>query len=568
MPFGRCVSLVLALFAATAAAAVAAEPAERIYHGGTILTVADALPRAEAVAVAKGRIVAVGPRDAVLELRGDSTDVVDLGGRTLVPGFVDGHSHFITCIDALLQANCWSPPAGTCTCVADVIAALRAQAERNRAKPGDFVVGYGYDPDLLAEKRGPTRGELDAAFPDNPAVVMHVSGHGATLNSKALAHYGITAETPTPPSGVIGRQPGSREPDGILFETAFLPVFAGIPGPTPDQMLALLPEGQQLYLAAGVTTAQEGATHKDQLDLLRVAADRGLLAIDVVALPFVTDFDAIFGAGKPPRLEREYRNRLRIGGVKIVADGSPQAKTAFFTTPYLTGGPAGEGEWRGEPSFPQGELSAMVKRIYAGDAPLFMHCNGDAAIDALLEAHRAAAGEDPSRARGTVAVHAQFARPDQLTKFAAWKITPSFYTEHCFFFGDTHVKNRGRRQADGISPIKSALRLGMHPANHTDFNVAPINQIDTIDSAVNRRTRSGVVLGESERVTPLEALRAITLDGARLYGEEATKGSIEVGKLADLVILSADPTAVPPGEIMKVEVVETIKEGTTVWRKR
>ena len=545
---------IAALWFSSVLPATSAAPADTIFHGGTIITVDDGLPTAEAVAVANGRIVAVGTTLEVFKLQGATTKLIDLAGKTLVPGFVDGHSHFMSCIDFLRQANCWSPPAGTCQSVADVIAALGEQAARNGAKPGEFIVGFGYDPELLHEKRGPSRAELDAAFPDNPVIVIHVSAHGATLNSKALAHYGITALTPTPPGGVIGRQTGSQEPDGV-------------PGPTPDEMLALLPEGQKLYLAAGVTTAQEGATNKNQLDLLRAAADRGLLELDVVALPFVTDFDAIFGSGVPPKLERAYRNRLRIGGVKILSDGSPQAKTAFFTKPYLTGGPAGEKEWRGEPTFTPGEIAEFVKRVYAGDAPLFMHCNGDAAIDALLEAHRAAAGDDPSRDRGTVAVHAQFIRPDQLQKFLAWKITPSFYTEHCFYFGDTHVKNRGRQQADSISPMKSALRLGMHPANHTDFNVAPIDQINTISTAVNRRTRSGMILGEGERVTPIEALRAITLDGARLYGEETQKGSIAIEKLADLVILSANPLVVPPETINEITVEETIKEGKTVWKR-
>jgi hypothetical protein len=167
-----------------------------------------------------------------------------------------------------------------------------------------------------------------------------------------------------------------------------------------------------------------------------------------------------------------------------------------------------------------------VTKIYEGGAKLFVHCNGDAAIDAFLEAHRFASGGKPEQPRGTVGVHSQFIRRDQLEKYAAWSIIPSFYTEHCFYFGDTHVINRGPEQAASISPMKSALALGLHPTNHTDFNVAP-----------------------------------------RMYGEEKQKGSIEEGKLADLVILSADPTAVAPETIRSIEVLETIKEGKTVWKK-
>jgi hypothetical protein len=305
---------------------------------------------------------------------------------------------------------------------------------------------------------------------------------------------------------------------------------------------------------------------KHQLDLLRIMATRGLLKLDVISLPFITELDTVF-AGGPPRAEKTYTNRLRIGGVKIVMDGSPQGRTAAFTTPYITDGPAGQKDWKGELSFPQPLLNELVKKVYDGGAPLFAHCNGDAAIDALLEAHRFAAGDDPARPRGTVGVHSQFIRPDQLQKYAAWKITPSFFTLHCFYFGDTHVANRGLAQAEAISPVKSARALGLRPSNHTDFNVSPLNQLFTIHTAVNRTARSGRVLGANERVTPLEALEAVTIDGARQYGEEAAKGSIEPGKLADLVILSGNPLAVEPNAIQEIRVEETVKDGVTVWQR-
>ena len=541
-----------------------AAPAERIIRGGPIVTVNPAQPLAEAVAIAGGKIVAVGSESDVMRHKGDATEILDLRGRTLVPGFVDGHSHFFSLIDVQTQALCASPPAGTCNNVADVIAALKEVQERRKLGPGKFVIGYGYDPEMLAEKRPPTRQELDAAFPENPVMIVHVSGHGAMLNSRALATYGVTAATPTPDGGVIGREPGSNEPSGLLFETAFLPIFSKVPGPDGDEAIDLLKTGQELYLRQGITTAQEGATMKHQVDLLRAFADRGGLTLDLVLLPFIADIDAVF-AGKPPKNETEYRNRLRIGGVKIVMDGSPQGRTAAFTTPYLTDGPAGQKQWRGELSFPQPVLNEWVKKVYDGGATLFVHCNGDAAIDALLEAHRFASGGEPEKPRGTVGVHSQFIRADQLDKYRAWSITPSFFTLHCFYFGDTHVANRGKTQADGISPMRSAQARGLRPANHTDFNVSPLNQIFTIHTAVNRLSRSGQTIGADERITPLEALEAITIDGARMYGEQATKGSIEAGKLADLVVLSANPLTVPPGSIETIRVEETIKDGKTVW---
>jgi predicted amidohydrolase YtcJ len=556
----------VALMLAVAQVAVAA-PADRIIRGGGIVTVNPAQPAAEAVAIKGGRIVAVGAEADVMKHKGAATEVTDLAGMTLVPGFIDGHSHFFSLVDVQTQALCASPPAGPCKSVADVIAALEKIRERRKIGPGKFVIGFGYDPELLAEKRAPTKQELDAAFPDNPVILVHVSGHGAMLNSKALAAYGVTAATPTPAGGVIGREPGSNEPNGLLFETAFLPIFSNVPGPDGDEAIQLLKTGQDLYLREGITTAQEGATLKHQLDLLRALADRGDLKLDVIALPFIAEVDEIFG-GKPPRNEPEYKNRLRIGGVKVLMDGSPQGRTACFTTPYLTPGPAGQKNWRGELSFPQATLNEMVKKVYDGGATLFVHCNGDAAIDALLEAHRFASGDDPAKPRGTVGVHSQFIRRDQLAKYKAWGITPSFFTIHCFYFGDTHIANRGRAQADFISPMKSARAIGLRPSNHTDFNVAPLDQIFTIHTAVNRLSRSGQVIGADERITPLEALEAITIDGARQYGEEAQKGSIEVGKLADFAVLSGNPLTVPPASIQTIRVAETIKEGKTVWIAR
>ena len=556
----------VALMLAVAQVAVAA-PADRIIRGGVIVTVNPAQPAAEAVAIKGGRIVAVGAEADVMKHKGAATEVTDLAGMTLVPGFIDGHSHFFSLVDVQTQALCASPPAGPCKSVADVIAALEKIRERRKIGPGKFVIGFGYDPELLAEKRAPTKQELDAAFPDNPVILVHVSGHGAMLNSKALAAYGVTAATPTPAGGVIGREPGSNEPNGLLFETAFLPIFSNVPGPDGDEAIQLLKTGQDLYLREGITTAQEGATLKHQLDLLRALADRGDLKLDVIALPFIAEVDEIFG-GKPPRNEPEYKNRLRIGGVKVLMDGSPQGRTACFTTPYLTPGPAGQKNWRGELSFPQATLNEMVKKVYDGGATLFVHCNGDAAIDALLEAHRFASGDDPAKPRGTVGVHSQVIRRDQLAKYKAWGITPSFFTIHCFYFGDTHIANRGRAQADFISPMKSARAIGLRPSNHTDFNVAPLDQIFTIHTAVNRLSRSGQVIGADERITPLEALEAITIDGARQYGEEAQKGSIEVGKLADFAVLSGNPLTVPPASIQTIRVAETIKEGKTVWIAR
>jgi len=408
-----------------------------------------------------------------------------------------------------------------------------------------------------------TAEDLDPHFPDNPVMVQHVSLHGAVFNSVALKKYQITRDTPTPKGGVILRKPESDEPAGLVMETAFLPIFSSMPKPGEAEMLERFRAGQEIYAAAGITTAQEGATHSKDLELLQKAAAQKRLFIDVVALPFITEAREII-KNNPPATFGTYQNRLKLGGIKITSDGSPQGKTAFFTTPYLTGGPSGEKDWKGEPSFPRAELQEMVRFVYEQKLQLFIHCNGDAAIDMFLDSHEMAAKGRIADLRTTV-VHSQFVRKDQLEKYADYRIIPSFFTEHCFFFGETHLKNRGRKQTEFLSPMKTALGMGIRCANHTDFNVSPIDQLFVVWTAVNRVSREGTLIGADERITARQALKAITLDAAYMYREEKTKGSLEVGKLADLVILSENPLAVDAMRIKDIRVIETIKEGKTVY---
>ena len=541
----------------------AADPADAIYHGGDVVTIDDKNPTAEAVAIKGGKIVAVGKKDDVLKLKGDSTKLIDLGGKTLLPGFLDGHSHFINCLQVAQQANCFAPPAGPGGSIKDIIAALKQVQEKYQIKKGDFIVGYGYDGNELSDKREMTAADLDAAFPDHPVFVQHVSLHGAVCNSAALKKFNITKDTPTPKGGVINRKPGTMDPEGLIMESAWIPAFLSLPKPTDEDLLTRFKDGQMIYAAAGITTAQEGSTPAHDVALLQKAAKQGLLDLDVVAYPFIVEAKVVL-KDNPPETFGKYSGRFKLGGIKVTADGSPQGRTAYFTKNYIGGGPGGEKDWKGEPLFPKAELDEFVKMIYDNKLQLFIHCNGDAAIDMFLESHEKAAKDRKADLRTTV-IHSQFVREDQLEKYAEYKIIPSYYTEHCFYFGETHIKLRGKKQAEFLSPMNTSLKMGIRCVNHTDFNVAPIDQMFVVWSAVNRTTRTGEVLGPDERVTPLQALKAITLDAAYMYREEKTKGSLEVGKLADLVILDKNPLMVKPDAIKDIKVMETIKEGKSIY---
>ena len=557
----------LALFMTTAAAtpAQAAELADTIYLGGEIVTMNPSQPTAEALAVKDGRVLAIGT-DAGMKAhyKHTLTRIVDLQGKTLLPGFLDAHSHYVQALTVPMQVNLYAPPAGPGEDVDSIVELLKTFREERDIPAGEIIQAYGYDDTAMPEGRLLNRDDLDRALPDNPVIVGHVSMHGAVFNSAALETFNITAATPTPPGGVIVRKPGTNEPFGLIMETAYLPVFGQLPKPDASAQVALSTATQRIYAANGYTTAHDGATHADELQMMQRAADSGANIIDIIAYPFITELDPIL-RDNPIAEWGIYNKRLKIGGVKITIDGSPQGRTAFFSEPYLTGGPGGEKDWRGELTFPQGTINQMVKRVYDIGVPLNLHANGDAAIDAFLSAHEYAAGETPEQDRNITLIHSQFVRTDQLDKFVQYKVQPSMYTLHTYYFADAHTANRGAEQAAYISPMRDAIDRELYPTNHTDYVVAPLDPMFMLWSAVNRMSRSGQLVGGAQRVTPWEGLAAMTINVARQYDEQASKGSLEVGKLADLVILDRNPLKVDPNDIKDIKVVATIKEGTTVY---
>ena len=562
----RFAALIGAAFLAAPAFGQPSTAADAIYVGGDIVTMNDKAPSAQALAVKDGRILAVGDRKTVeAGHKGAKTKVVNLAGKTLLPGFIDAHSHYFSSLTVANQCNLYAPPAGPAKDVPSIIATIRKFAADKKIPKGEVIQCYGYDENVMPNGRLLNRDDLDQAFPNNPVLVGHVSMHGAVLNSSSMKKWNFSAETKTPPGGVIVRKPGTNEPYGLIMETAYLPIFASLPKPTAAQEIEWSIAGQKLYAAAGVTTAHEGATHAAELALMQRAAKSGGYVIDVIAYPFITELEVVL-KDNPVSGWQKYDNRLKIGGVKITIDGSPQGKTAFFTTPYLTGGPGGEKDWSGELTAPQEVVNKAVKAVYDLNVPLNLHANGDGAIDAFIKAHEVAAAGDLSKERNVTMIHAQFTRKDQIDKYVQYKIRPSFYTLHTYYFAEAHIANRGKEQAMYISPMRDAIDKGLKPTNHTDFVVAPLDQMFMLWSAVNRVSRGGAVIGADQRVTPMEGLKAMTIWAADQHREGNIKGSLEAGKLADLVILDKNPLKVKPMAIKDIKVVETIKEGKTIWK--
>lgn len=549
----------------TNAANLLAQQPDTIYYNGSILTMAGSAPSySEALAIQGGKIVFVGNTDAAMQIKGGETKLIDLGGKTLLPGFIDAHSHYINSLLVANQCKLYAPPSGPGKDVPSILTELKQYASERQIPKGELIIGYGYDDTVMPNGRLLNREDLDEAFPDNPVRIEHVSMHGCVLNSLALKKYGISALTKTPPGGVIVRKPGSEEPWGLIMETAYIPVVEQSEPMSAEQEIQWSRAGQLLYAQAGVTTAHEGATHLPQFQTIHRASQAGGNIIDIVAFPFITEVDKVL-AEHPLDQWGKYQNRFKVGGVKITIDGSPQGRTAFFTTPYLTGGPGGQQTWRGEPTFPQDLANQMVKKVYEMNVPLNLHCNGDAAIDAFLAAYENARNGDYTRPWNVTTIHTQFMRKDHIAKFVEYKIRPSFYTLHTFYFADAHIANRGKQQAMYISPMRDAIDAGLRPTNHTDFVVAPLDQLTMLWSAVNRISRAGSQIGADQRVTAYEGLKCMTDWAAQQYDEQDTKGTLEVGKLADFVILDRDPLKVDPMAIKDIKVVETLKEGVRVY---
>lgn len=545
----------------------AAGEADAIWFGGPIVTIDDRRPSAEAVAVRGGRIQAVGTRAEVERARGAKTRMVDLQGRTLLPGFFDAHGHaFLVGLQAL-SANLLPPPDGEGRDIASLQRLLKEWMAKN-AKVVDrykTVIGFGYDDSQLKEQRHPTRDELDQVSSDLPIVIVHQSGHLGVANSKALAEVNVTNATKDPVGGVFRRRDGGTEPNGVMEEHAFFYVIGALTKRLDvDASLAMMRAGAEFYARFGYTTAQEARAFSATVPIIQLAADKGLLPIDVLVYPDIVEaVDTI----KAPALSREYRNRFRIGGAKLTIDGSPQGKTAWLTRPYFVPPPGKGLDYVGYPAIPNDKAIAAVDMAYEKGWHLICHCNGDAASDVYLAAVKEAARKHGSADRRTVLNHGQVLRMDQVDSMKALGILPSLFPMHTFYWGDWHRDSvLGPERADNISPTGWVLQRGMIFTTHHDAPVANPDSMRVLSATVTRRTRSGDILGPQHCVTVATALKAMTLWAAFQHFEEDRKGSIEVGKLADFVVLSDNPLTVAPDKLAEVKVVETIKEGLSVYR--
>jgi len=534
-------------------------PGLQVWTNGQVLTMDADGRRATALVIEGDRVIAVG-NDGDVQLWVPKADVtLDLGGRTVVPGFIEAHGHFPGVGLVAVAADLNSPPIGPVKNIQQALAALK-QADADHPGEG-WLIGFGYDDTMLEERRHLTRADLDQVSTSRPILAMHISGHMAAVNSLALQRAGISAETPDPPGGEIRKDPQTGEPTGLLLETAARPLQLEALNMPALQQLAVVRSAVKTYAAQGFTTVQNGLATLEQIKGLSGASKLGLIPQRLVLWP--QDELGLQVARGTLDLAPYANERVHIGATKFVGDGSIQGYTGFLTEPYYRTGehPA---DYRGYPNIDADTLNAEVEAAHCAGQQVAVHGNGDAAIDQFLDAWEGALAACPAEDARPILVHAQMARPDQLQRMKKLGVTPSFFSAHVYYWGDRHRDIfLGPERAARISPAASALALGIGFTTHLDAPVVPIDSMLQLWAPVARLTSSGQPLGPDERISVEQSLRAMTSDAAWQLRLEEQIGSIEPGKRADLVILSDNPLDYP-GDLRDIRIERTLVGGVTI----
>lgn len=555
-------ALGLAAVGASSQADAPRSPAS-LWHDGTIITMDGPVPRTVQAVVARGgKIVFAGSEARARKIAGPQAEDHDLNGATMLPGFVDAHSHFsmLMQVNTGIDLDAGDQPPGD---IPALISLIRHGIEARKIADSDWVVAWNYKDAPLAEKRHVTRDDLDAAFPGRKVVLIHFTGHGLVASSAALAAAGVKDDTPNPPGGLFLRDAKGR-PNGVVFESALAAFFQVLPRPTPAQMLGALDATQMGYARLGYTHAQDGATQIPELNFLLSQPARAAMKVDLAILPSYGGLDNLLD--RQDLKMGQYQGHTKIQGVKFVLDGSPQARTAFFTRDYKLGSPEGHHPWHGQPIIKQDEFDAMAAKVHARGWQLFVHANGDAAIDMAIKGFDTL-GIKAADDRRPVVIHSQFQRADHLPAYQRIGVGPAYFSNHTYYFADIHRTNFPSEVVGFISPFKAAMRAGLHPSNHSDAPVTRLDPFTQLWSSMARTSLSGVVSGADQRLSAYEGLQMLTTGPAWQVFEDNRKGRIKPGLLADFVVLDRNPLTTPLGQIRGIKVMMTVKEGQIIWQR-
>lgn len=530
-----------------------------LFFGGPIITMEEEKDHPEAVLIEDGKIKKVGSLKQ-LELAANKHVVRrDLKGKCLMPAFIDAHGHITMNGQMSVCAD-----VSECGSFEEIADNVSHYIKEHNIGPQNAVLGFGYDHNFLKEKQHPDKAVLDKISNVIPIMLLHVSGHLACVNSVALEMAGITENTANPSGGVIGRIEGTNIPNGYLEEAGMTMVQQIMAKRIKINPIKVMNDMQQIYIENGITTVQDGAATEQSIKMLKILAGLHRLKVDVVVYPLMNEnVRDIFVKNK--KRDNCYKNHLKLGGYKIILDGSPQGRSAWMSEPYL----GGETDYCGYPWMKDEKTEKYVQQAIEDRKQILAHCNGDAASEQFLNAYEKGVKTcRPAKDLRPVMIHCQTVRNDQLDRMAKLHMIASVFVGHVFYWGDIHIKNLGEARGNHISPVKDALQRNITVNFHQDTPVTKPKMLHSVWCAVNRISREGNSIGKEQKVSVYEALKAVTINGAYEYFEEQSKGSIKEGKRADLVILDQSPLIVDVMKIKDIQVMETIKDGKTIYKRR
>lgn len=520
---------------------------ELILYNGNIWTVNDNLPRAQAVAISGGRILAVGTNDEVLSLAAGLSKKIDLGGKTVFPGFIDAHAH--PCESGVAHLRMVACDKDS---ISDIQAALRERAGKTPA--GQWVLGFLYDDGKTP--RPLSLPDLDAAVPDHPVLVRHRGGHTIFVNSRALNLAGVDERTPDPPGGRFEHDAAGHLTGhvGDKATEAFTRLIAFTP--TRDDHREGAKLISKIFTSKGVTSAGDALTTPQSLQGYQDARDAGELRMRVSCHITVEAIDRMMAAGVHSGFGDEW---IRIGAVKQFADGSISERTAWLSEPYI-----GIPDYHGLQVTSREQLYENSRKAHAAGWQLATHANGDLAIDAVLGVYEQIQREMPKPDPRFRLEHCTLLNDSLLQRMRALRAIPVPFSGYIYFHGDV-MHFYGEQRTEHMFPMRDFLTYGLQPTDSSDYTASPSDPMMWLRSQVTRTDMKGNVWGANQKISVEQAIRCGTINGAHATFEEKQKGSIEIGKLADLVVLADDPFKVEALNLHKIAVERTMVDGRWVY---
>ena len=519
--------------------------ADLILNNGKIVSVDDAFSIHDTIVVTDGRVVELG--DSSLLDKYSATIVSDLQGKTLIPGFIDSHTHIRGRPRRFIELC-------EVSSIAEMQGLIRAKAVE--LGEGEWITGYGWSEDELAEGRKPLRGDLDIAAPNNPITLTRAGGHSAVVSTLALQLANITDETPDPEGGVIERDENGVA-NGVIRERQEI-VGTLVPDSTYEELIASLEVNLGDLLAKGITSITDASKRPDEYAMWEELYAKPGVNLPRSAIQFQWfDPEAIAAVKARVGAGNEF---LKIGPIKIFADGGFTGPAAFTKEPYLN-----QGDYRGYLNMPEGELVSLINEVHDAGWQMGIHAIGDAAIELVVDTLADALTRNPRQDHRSYLNHFSM-RPSDATmeKMAQHGIHITQQPNFTYTLEGRYVANLDGWRLEHNNPLRSPMDHGIHVAISSD--ILPIGPLVGIYAAVTRKGMSGRVFGADEAIAIEEAIQGYTIKGAYLGFEEDLKGSLEPGKLADMIVLSKDILTVDAEEIMDIEIEQTYVGGKLVYR--